>query len=404
MKRCAILLTLVGLSSLAHAAAEPVKLPLGRLVRNACDPGLVMEPQDIRASLLPTARRQPGDGIVHPRAAVGRLRDTQPPIWVAIDAADPGAEALDLLRFDFSGTGQFAGKDVVNLKNVLGGKRRISVRFPPTTLAATRDGHKILVTVKGTYTRSSNNDHQLTLQLGTALEGACNFGGKRRTVRLVDGNANLNCTDKAAPAPGDGGLNGHDTVVVYGDGGPVKGYYGHPIFVGGAWYDVTLSDDGSAIAAKPTGAKMATLKIAQQDWTAKLIGSKYILNLHGSAKPVTIPADRYTVGEFRQRSAPDAEGRTGSFTLTWVPSRGKADRTFHAVAGQTAEVPLGTPLTARMDASVDGRTVELTLNVLDVSGAEVCRVTRPDGDWAKPKFRVLDEKGKIVLSESLGYN
>ncbi len=397
MKRCAILLTFVGLSSLAQAAAEPVK-PI------ACDPALAMEPRDFRVYILPPTRRPPRNGIVHPLAAVGTLRDTEPPIRVAVDAADPGAKALDLIRFDFSGTGQFAGKPVVKLKGITAGNRRVQTVFGPTTLAVTRGGQTIPVTVRGRYVRTSSNDYQLRLQFGTALEGACSFGGKRRTVRLVDGNTNLTCADKAAPAPNSQGLNGHDTVVVYGDGDPVKGYYGHPILVDGVWYDVTLSDDGSAIAVKPTVAKMATLKIAQQDWTARLIGSKYILNLHGSTKPVAIPADHYTVGEFRQRSAPDPAGRTASFALTWLPSRGKADRTFHAVADQTAEVPLGTPLAARMDASVNGRTVELTLNVFDVSGAPVDRVTRRDGDWAKSKFRVLDEKGKVILAESLGYN
>jgi len=397
MKRCAILLTFLGLSSLAQAAAGPVK-PV------ACDPGLVIEPRDLRVYLRSPARRQPGDGIVHPRAATTLPGRTELPFRVAIDAADPGAEALDLLRFDFTGTGQFAGKGVVKLKGVPGGNRRVRTAFGPITLAVTRGGHTIPATVKGRYARSSNNDHSLWLQFGTALEAVCSFGGKRRTVRLVDGNANLNCTDKAVPARNSEGINRHDTVVVYGDGDSVKGYYGHPILVDGVWYDVTLSDDGPAITAKPTDAKMARLKIAQQDWTARLIGSKYILNLHGSAKPLTIPADRYTVGLFRQRSAPDAEGRIGSFALASARRGGKTPRTFHAAAGETAEVRLGTPLTTRMAASVNGRTVALTLNVVDVSGARVDRVTRTDGNWAKPNFRVLDEKGKVVLAKSLGFN
>jgi len=395
MRRCAILLTLAGLATLAHTA-ELVK-PV------ACDPDLVIELSDIRGTGSRSPRRTPGDGIVHPKASVATLRDVEPAILVAIDAADPDAEVLDLLRFDFSGAGRFAGKPVVKIKGDLTPKRWIQRVFGPVTLRVTRGGRTIPVTVKGSYTRSSNNDHGLHLQFGTAIESACDFGGKRRKVRLVDGNANLNCTDKAAGARNSEGINRHDTVVVYGKGKPVKGYYGHPILVDGVWYDVGLTADGKTIAVKPTVAEMATLKIAQQDWSARLIGGKYILNIQGSTKPVAIPADRYCVGLFRQRSAPDAKGRATSFSLTWVLRGGKPYRTFQATAGKTVEVALGTPLTARMDASVDGRTVALTLNVTDVSGASINRVVLPGPNWAKPNFRILDERAKPVLSASLGF-
>ena len=396
MRRCAILLTLAVLTALTHAA-EPVK-------RVACDSGLVMELHRIRGTGARSPRRTPGDGIVHPKASVAKLRNVKPAILVAIDAADPDAKVLDLLRFDFSGTGRFAGKPVVKIKGNLTTKRWIQRGFDPVTLKVTRGKRTIPVTIKGSYTRSSNNDHGLYLQFGTALESACDFGGKRRKVRLVDGNANLNCTDKAAPARNSEGINRHDTVVVYGDGEPVKGYYGHPVLVDGVWYDVALTADGKTIAAKPTTAKMSMLKISQQDWDARLIGSRHILNIQGSTKPVAIPADRYTVKMFRQRSAPDAKGRTTSFDLTWVQSRGKPYRTFQADAGKTVQVTIGAPLTTRINATVDGRTVNLTLNVTDVSGAPVGRVVLPGGNWAKPKFRILDEKAKTVLSASLGFS
>ncbi len=399
MKWCAILLTLA-VSSLAQAAAEPVK-PV------ACDPALVMEPRVIRAYGFNPAKRQPGDGIVHPKAVTAKLPGTGLPIHVAIDSDGADTGTLNVLRLDFGGAGKFAGNLAASLKLPGPVKRGRRVRFGPATLRVIRNGKTIPLMVKGSYITHSDIDHQLRLQLGTALESICTFGNKRRTVRLVDGDTNLTCTDKAARAPKPGGLNGHDTVVVYDeDGSLIKGYYGHPILVDGTWYDVTLSADGAKIVVSPTDVEMATLKIAQQGWTARLFGEKHILNFRGSDKPIAIPADRYTFGQFRQLSSPDAKGRTGSFGLTWMRNyrkRGQADRKFRAVAGETAEVSIGTPLTARADASVDGRTVKFTLTILDVSGAEVDRVTLPRGNWAKPKFQILDENGKVVHSGKLGF-
>jgi hypothetical protein len=400
VKRYAILIMLVAASSLVHAAAEPVKMI-------ACDPALVMEPQDIRMYGFIPAKRTPVSGIVHPKAVIARMLGTGMPICVAIDSDKADAETLGVLRFDFGGAGKFAGDLAASLKLPGPVKRGRRVNFGPATLTVKRDGKTIPVTVKGSYITHSDTDHQLTLQLGTALESICTFGDKSRTVRLVDGSTNLTCTDKATRAAKPGGLNGHDTVVVYdGDGSLIKGYYGHPILVGGTWYDVTLSADGAKIAVSATDVEMAMLKIAQQGWTARLFGGKYILNFRGSDKPMAIPADRYTFGQFRQLSAPDAKGRTGSFGLTWVRNYrkpGQDDKKFDAVAGETAEVSIGTPLTARADASVEGRAVELTLTVLDVSGAEVDRVVLPEGKWALPKFRILDEKGKVVHSGKLGF-
>ena len=169
---------------------------------------------------------------------------------------------------------------------------------------------------------------------------------------------------------------------------------------------MTLSADGAKIDVCPTDVEMAMLKIAHQAWTARLFGEKYILNFSGSDQPIAIPADRYTFGQFRQLSAPTEKGRTGSFGLTWVREYrkgGKTDKKFLAVAGKTAEVSIGTPLTARADASVDGRTVKLTLTILDVSGAEVDRVVLPRGNWARPEFRILDEKGEVVHTGKLGF-
>lgn len=399
MTRFAVLLTLMGLSSLTQAAAEPARMI-------ACDPALVLAPRDIIAHWYPPARRQPGDGIVHPRARIVTLQSVKPMVLVAIDATKADAEEFDVLRFDFSGKGQFADKPVVHLKIIPKDRNGLRAVFGPTTLAAKRGAHTIPVNVKGTHI-IGENVHLLTVQVGTALEAVCTFGDKRRTVRLVDGSTDLTCTDKATRAAKPGGLNGHDTVVVYdGDGSLIKGYYGHPILVGDTWYDVTLSADHAKIAVSPTDVEMATLKIAQQGWTARLFGGKHILSLRGSDKPIAIPADRYTFGQFRQLSAPDAKGRTGSFGLTWMGDyrkRGQDDKKFEAVAGKTAEVSVGAPLTARIDASVDGRTVKLTLTVLDVSGTQVNRVVLPDGDWAQPKFRILDENGKVVHSGKLGF-
>ena len=149
---------------------------------------------------------------------------------------------------------------------------------------------------------------------------------------------------------------------------------------------------------------MARLKIPHASWSARLAGERHVLNLRGSAEPVAVPADRYTVLKYREHGAGDANGQSSHFELTWVPHRrGEAGRTSDAAAGRTVEVAIGTPLTARTTAEADGRTVKLGFMAVDASGAVVDRVYLPGPAWAAARFEVRDAAGKRVQAGRFGF-
>ncbi|MHC4180973.1 MAG: hypothetical protein ACYSWU_26035, partial [Planctomycetota bacterium] len=381
----------------------------GKVKQVACDPALALDGNAVEAGAGGFVAPPENSDTVHGDAIVALLGSDRLPIAVAVDSRKVDAKDRDVLRFDFSGKEQFAGMPVVPLKVSRRWGDSIENVFGPTTIQVKRGDTTIPVTVQGEYCETRRRS--LVLEIGVALEWQCRFGEKTHAVRLVDGNTNFAFGDRATPSVKNGrvtGVSEYDTLVVdIGDGSfgskVTRAYYGHPVLVDGVWYHVALSADGTQIAARPLNAETAQLKIPHEVWSARLAGQKYVLALDGSTEPMPIPADRYTVLQYQESTQPDEKGRSGSFALTWISgSPGLAGKAIDAVAGKTAEVPLGTPLRGRITPGVDGRTVSLNFTVVDASGAPVNRVYLAD-DWATAYFEILDADGKCVHSGRFGF-
>lgn len=383
----------------------------GKVKQVACDPALALDGNPVPTRAGGFVAPLEDAGTVHDDAVVAWLGSDRLPIAVAVDSRQADATDRDVLRFDFSGKEQFAGKPVVPLKVSRRWDDSIENVFGPTTIQFKRGHTTIPVTVQGEYCKYGNRRRSLTVEIGAALQWQCRFGEKTHAVRLVDGNANFAFGDRATPNVKDGrviGVSQHDTLAVdAGDGSfdrqVLKAYYGHPVWVDGVWYHVALSADGTQIAARPLDAQTAQLKIPHPVWSARLAGRKYLLTLSGSTEPVSVPADRYTVLQYRQSTPLDEKERPGWFALTWISdSPGLAGKAIDAAAGKTVEVALGTPLCGRITPEVDGRTVHLDFTVVDASGAAVNRVYLAN-DWPAANFEILDADGKCVHSGRFGF-
>jgi len=383
------------LASSFGAAAEEQARPV------ACDPGLAIGAEPLEARDFARVKPREGAGTVHPHAVIVLLENDDLTFAVAVDASKADAKALDLLRFDFSGKGEFAGKPVVPLKVRRSPHRKFDAAFGPAAVQVKHGGRTIAVRVQGEYVEYDENRRRLTLELGSALEARCRFGKRTRAVRVVDGNRNFRFGDKATPEVFRGNTD-HDTVAIdLADGSfgskVIKAYCGHPALVDGTWYDVTLSADGKRISARPSAAKLAQLKVPHAKWSAHLAGDRYVLVLSGSTEPIPVPADRYRVFNYREwRPA----GEKGQFACLPVAHR-TAPRVensivFDAPAGKMVEVVVGSPLTASIATDVDGRTAQIDFKLIDAAGREVDRIVLPEVGWPEPAFEILDAKGRGV--------
>ena len=391
------LCTVVVLTGVLYAA-------VGDLTPVAVEPGEAL--QIVGLSGLPNSftKPTPGDGTVSPRATVVVLKSASPPgisVKAAIDSQSPDAKAPDVVRLNFAGSGGFEGNPAIPLSGRKEGPV-FSGKLKPTTIQVQRDGKVIPVTIDGHYTKQPGYRY-LVLRAGTALAGKCRFGEKVYDVRVVDGNANLTCGDKTTPraamgsnrSPGRG-----DTLVVDYGGSISRSFYGHPALVDGLWYDVKLSEDGAKISATPADIKTATLKIPNDNWSLRLAGKKHVLTVSGSDKPVTIPADTYTMVQFAQ-DAKDDDGKESwlVFDARWVSKK----RIFKASPGQTVELAVGTPLTAKVECKVHGRAVSMNLKIVDASGEEGDYLVKSESGRPDPKMEVFDAEGKKVYSGNFEY-
>ena len=405
MKRSALILALLTLPSLVLAAD-------GELRPVACPPGLSLDRQSLGAYDRQFIKPKEIAGAVNPHAVVALVRGAALELAIALDSEKPGAKAPNLLRFDFTGKRQFAGKPTVPLKPRPKGEEGGQASFGPATIQVDHGGRTVPVSVQGSYS-TSDSYRWLTLTLSTALEGRLAFGSKTYAVRVVDGNANLALGDKATVMR-DGtrifGIQPGDTLAIDTGGGwntpkMIRAYYGEPVRVDGAWFDVALSPDRKAIHAKPSTARFARLKIAHKKWSVKLAGAKHMVMLEGSNEPVTLPADTYTVVEFVETAASDGgiESRLASGQMDLY--RGKA-KTFEAPAGKTAELAIGSPLAASIATTVRKQAVLMDFKLTDAAGLSAhVVVAQPQKGLRQPTpaVEVRDPLGKSVHTGKFEY-
>jgi len=393
----------IGLAVQASPAADkapPLKAEIGDMVAVATRPNEALQVVSLAARAF--SRATAGNGTVHANATVVSFGSASAPKvgMAAIDAQSPDAKLPDVVRLDFSCSGNFTGKATIPLVGSRQGSE-FTGTIGPTTIRIERDGKVIPMTVVGDYVKQPGGHRYFRLSVGTALEGKCRFGKNVYTVRVVDGNGNLKYGDKTTPraamganrTPGRG-----DTLVVdYGDS-TKRFFYGHPALVDGVWYDVKLSEDGTKISAKPADIETAKLKIDNDNWSVRLAGRRHVLNIDGGKEPLVIPADTYTFVQYAQ------EGNTEDGRKCWLvfdARWARKKRTFQASPGQTVEVAIGPPLTARIDCSVLGRIVSMEFKITDASGEQGDYYLSLESDSPVPQVEVRDAAGNVIHTAKL---
>jgi hypothetical protein len=398
-------------------AASWARAGVGDLRPVAVEPGQALRLRPLYCNGRQFSQRTEGDGTVNPHATIGTMRNGKFTVRAAIDSRAPNAKAPDVVRLDFSGEGTFAGKPVVPLKVRKTGQS-LSAQVGPATLQVPVDGRKVPVRVTGQYTKNSDYRH-LNLLLGTAVEGSCRFGKKTYRVRIIDGDGNL--------APGDPvkrfrqllrtvGVQTGDTLVIDGGSGTSgagsqRALFGSPVRVDGTWYAVTISGDGTKVAAKPLAVETAMVRVPHAKWAAMFLGKEHCLYVQGGPEPIALPADQYVICDFRET---ERTARRSSAMLTCGGRRelqsGKA-KAIDAPAGRTTDVVVGSPLSAALKitprkATLGQTHVRMDLVLADAGGRAVDYVHNPDsrnGRPDRPVVEIFDAAGKRVYTCKLEY-
>jgi hypothetical protein len=384
----------------------------GELARVACDPSEATGAQMLYGASQNFTKPKEAVGLVNAQAVAVSFPGRGTNVQVAVDSAKADATAADLLRFDFTGQGNFEGAPTVPLKVVSKADQQFRAEFGPVTLQARFGEVTVPVTVKGTYQKSGDYRF-LGLSMATASEGKCRFGDKEIAVRVVDGDNNLRLGDKwkvpAARGPFPQVTAG-DTLVVGGADGKFgkdarKFAFGSPVEVGGTWYAVKLSDDATKIDAEPLTVQAGKIQIDHPKWSCMLMGKDYPLSVSGGPEPVSVPAGEYVLMRYEEWSS--AEGGEAAAHMTRNDYTVPPPATGPAVieAGKTAKVAIGTPLAGTVTARKgQSREFTLALELKDASGKNVSALEMPGGQRpAEPKVTVRDSGGKEVYTNTLEY-
>ncbi len=412
-----IVLSLLALS-FAAAAAEHLK-PVACDLEQAAFPPLVLS-----GSLTGKPSVEP-EGL-SPKALVGDLRERTASLKVAVDYSKPDAAEPDLLYVDFTGQGKFEKASAIPLKKTTARKGiDYEATFGPAPVKVHREGKSYLATVRGAYARLGQQSagaqdlgprSQVALTFAAAVESKCSFGKKEYPVRLVDNSGDFRFDGKVK-ADRTRMLEGGDVVLIdTGEGtfagdGVIQAYYGQPVFVDGAWYELSVSPQADKLAAKPLELKAGQVLLDRERWQIVLEDQGKPLLLGGGKKSLPVPAGTYKLVYYREWSAPDPKGQRGWFLagLSQYFGSDSSPKLVTVKEGETTRLALGSPLKMQLSAEAAGDgTVRFRLDAPSTqAGLALAIITRPGG-WLNdrpdpPRASVLDAAGKQVATVDLEY-
>ena len=353
-------------------------------------------------------------GTINDEAGITRIFSESLSLAVAVDSVKPDAERPDVVRLDFSGKGKFVGAPSFPLKKIPSATRPefgISVSvFGPTAVTVLYDGKKIPVFVEGVCSLRDDIVKTMRISVGVVAGGSCKFGDKTCGVRVIASDCRLGVNN--APELDDSGMgsggpglqddnpDAADIVMIDTSGAvfksaAVRATLGQLAYVGGKWYCVSVSKDGSKISAKQVAAETGSVSVAHDKWSATLIGQKYTLSVFGGKSPVSVPADSYVIRRYRESE------KNAVLTAAVTQSSESSGLSFTVSAGKTASLKIGSPLVVKLKCDSMGSGYEFGISLLDACGMDAS-VALP-GLPAAPVVKITGPQGKEIHSGTMEY-
>lgn len=387
-------------------------------------------------------------GTVWSEAVVGKFmspvngRDTG--ILAALDADAADAKKPTTLRLNFDGKQEFTKEFSLEIQAAQTQGNMFYGMFGQKVLKVKRGQQTIPLWVQGTVTKGEYQAQvgnavagakpqfkrvaytRITMTAVSAIEATVKFGDKSYPVRLADSNCNFTYTDPtkivrcygtAAPYL----MQGDGLMVDTGDGKFGKdceiGLSGQPVRVAGKWYELTVAEDLTKITAKAMDVPMATIKVASDAWTCRLVSKETVLSLRGGKDAMDVPAGEYMIQEYTVTGSTDSarRGIVPSITGNCTMADGGKSEAIKLDSGKTIDLAIGAPLKASVKAVsnvtvLGGDNVKTGQNMVmfslvfsDSGGHKVTSLTGNNGRPPAPKFEVIDSGGKTIYESTLEY-
>jgi hypothetical protein len=174
--------------------------------------------------------------------------------------------------------------------------------------------------------------------------------------------------------------------------------------VGGAYYSVAPSADGSALRIEGTDPELGTLQLASTDLDVRLWSSNGSYRLAGGTE-WELPAGVY-------RPVRVGLSRTDEKGIVWTLTADDADVQLRAnievPAGGTTAPTIGPPLVVQATIENVGgwfsKRIQMGLRVLGRGGEQYAAAAQRNGRrLGPPAFKIIDESGKVLATGSFEY-
>jgi hypothetical protein len=238
-------------------------------------------------------------------------------------------------------------------------------------------------------------------------EGVVRFGDKEMLIGFVDadGNGLYNSVMK----PDDEQRNDRLLLDLNGDG-KLDGKYnseesqplGRFVEVGGKYWQIDPSPDGSSVAISPLDRPLGQVKADVKDYTLLLTSEDGVLQVRSKDGYARVPAGKYRLYQCNYKTTLDGK----AWTFRGQCRTGEPGATIDVPPDGELRIPFGAPLVPKIQVSKAGSDLNLNLE-LRGAGGEVYNDVQMGENYQRPpvpKVRILaaDDKELALLDFHYG--
>ncbi len=168
------------------------------------------------------------------------------------------------------------------------------------------------------------------------------------------------------------------------------------------YYGIRVAPSGSTLSLEKANPEFGTLDVGCADSELKLYSESGLHSLSGSEGKWQLPTGRYMA--FMVKLA-RADSKRARWELMAYGETGKL-QDFEIRKGETLSLKVGPPLVARVDAEAEKRkrVVSIGLELVGEAGEKYAPGAERNGKTVPaPKFKIVDEAGKVLTSASFEY-
>jgi TolB-like protein len=317
-----------------------------------------------------------GPGIVSRHAVSARYKLRDFTISLAFDGVDESSSLLQVLRVDLTGKDDFARAPSLLLQRIDYSRNTQEIGYFSHVVLSTPEGIPFLARVFMVEVGPPEKPPATRyVQVGAQLAGMtkCIFAGKEHDVYILDDNGNLKLDD------GDWVQAENQAEL------PL------PLLLENQLWSFTLSEGGKRLEPVPYKEKHGWIRVNNNMWSLRLKSNGRYMHVGGGREAVPCAIGSFEIVGFTESIA------VGRNPAPYVLRCGGGS--LEVAVDKTTELQIGSPVTPRLTATVEGQSVRFAYSRHEVGNRTVWIEWpgRKGGEYTDPIITVREASGRPVV-------